>query len=239
MITTGAGLARVDRAISSGLIMSETIEGYLAADPDADNIYIRDITADSPTWDTGTRTPDEVGGLDPKELPANWHGKPEKLNLASMSMGQCIDSCEWERTFTATKDAIWKVSYTYTTTGMELSSDKDGEYISVKEGDDFTLTVTAKSLEGIETEWTDGRVVLTPTDESIPVVTIPVTVEFIAGKSPDSINIEANRNIGQMKTDEFSSIGSDDITVTDMQIVKGTEYSGYVTRNTYTRRCSK
>ncbi len=228
---SGAGLARVDRAISTGLIMSETYEGYLAADPDGDNIYIRDITVDSPAWDTGVNTPDEIADLGPKELPVGWHGKPEQLNLASMSMGQCIDSCEWTRTFTATKDAIWKVSYEYTTPGLELSSDKDDDYISVKAGEDFSLTVTAKPAEGIETDWVDGRVVLTPADSSIPVVTVPVTVEFIVGKAPKAINIEANRNVGELISTEFSSIGSDDITVTDSEMVTGTVYSGHILRN--------
>lgn len=228
---TGAGLARVDRAIATGLIMTETIEGYLAADPDGDNFYVRDITVDSPLWDTGVSTPDEIADLEPKELPVGWHGKPEKLNLASMSMGQCLNSCEWTRTFTATQDAIWKVSYTYTTPGLELTSDKDDDYISVKTGEDFSLTVTAKSVEGIETDWVDGRVVLTATDESIPVVTVPVTVEFIVGRAPEAINIEANRNIGQHTSTDFSSIGSEDITVTDSQMVTGTVYSGHILRN--------
>lgn len=236
---TGAGMANVDRAIRSGLVMHEDRDGYFAADPYADNPYQRDIEEDGNNGD-GYINPEDLAGYEDKVLPKNWHGKPEKMNLASLSMGSCIKTCSWSRVFRATRTASWAVSYSYTTPGMKLSgyaidsagnSIADGDVINAARGDEFTLHVTATVVDDLEDSWANGRVHLTPTDSSIPAVSLATAVQFVVGTVPEEINITAHRNVGEIKSDGFISIGSDELNVTGTSLAKAKIYSGHILRN--------
>lgn len=219
--STGAGLARVDLAIETGLVMGETKAGYLAADPFGDIPIVA-----MPNYPGEPDDDEEINYRDlKKDLPAGWHGEPSKMNIASMSKGKCIDHCSWTRTLTATKDANWRVSYSYIGKGMTLSSDFDDQLIPLVAGEEFTITVTAQVNDKVENAWTDGRIHLTPSDESIPAVSIPVTVEFVAGSAPESVEITANRNVGQVAVKGVVSIGTEKLATQVSNLGEATEYT--------------
>ncbi|MDX2321912.1 MAG: S8 family serine peptidase, partial [Moritella sp.] len=222
--SSGAGVARVDLAVESGLVMHESIAGYLAADPFGDIGAIQMPTepgeADLGDDDSVRNIRDLV-----KELPAGWHGQPSKMNIASMSMGECISQCQWTRTLKATKDAQWTVSYSYTTEGMTLSSDLDGQTISLSAGEEFTITVKAIADIDIDTPWSDGRVHFTPSDPSIPAVSIPVTVNFVVGSAPELVEINTHRNVGSALIEDVVSIGTNDFTIQTSTLTEGIEYN--------------
>ncbi|WOH38609.1 S8 family serine peptidase [Thalassotalea fonticola] len=224
--STGAGLANVGRAVNSALVMTETYDGYMQADPYGDVVFIR-----LPAIAGEAEEPIESIRDLVKELPDGWHGKPERMNLASLSKGECQGSCSWSRTFTATKDATWNVSYSYTTKGMVLTSNKDNGPFTVKAGENFSIIVTATVNHELDTNWSDGRVHLTATDESIPSVSLPVTVQFKAGKAPKEINIVAHRNEGSAPLAGVSTVGSDDFTTTVSPLSKAKLYSTSIKRS--------
>ncbi|WNC73806.1 S8 family serine peptidase [Thalassotalea psychrophila] len=227
--STGAGLANVSRAAMSGLLMSESEQGYMAADPFGDVVFIQLPLLEGETAEPVESIRDLV-----KELPEGWHGEPARMNLPSLSKGDCLGSCTWTRTFTATKDATWNISYSYTTKGMELSSDKDGQQITLKADEKFSLSITASVTSELDSIWSDGRVHLSTTDESIPDVSLPVTVQFKAGKAPSEINIVAHRNEGSAPLKGVSSIGSDKFISTASALSKATIYDAKIKRSKYT-----
>ncbi|MFB2654472.1 S8 family serine peptidase [Shewanella seohaensis] len=180
---TGAGSARVNLAIQAGLVMNETKAGYLAADPFA------------PEWAQ-------------KEIPG-WHGEPSKMNMPSLSKGKCLIECSWTRTFKAVKDGTWTISFENYDDGFTLTADKMS--FSLSQGEETTVTFTAGANSGLAKDWVDARVLLTPGDESMPVQTLPVSVNFIAGIAPESVDITAARNNDSAAVKGIVTIGSDNI----------------------------
>lgn len=241
--STGAGLVRIEKAIETGLLMSVSKSEYLNADPYGDIASIR-----MPLYPEEWQTPsyEEVENIREleKDVPTDWHGKPGKMNLPSLSKGQCIDACSWTRTFEAIKSAIWTVSYSYTTKGMTLTSEivnvkRGGEFtgevvtgdsIAVSPGDSFSINVTATVNDELDSVWSDGRVHLTPSNTDIPNVSLPVTVEFVAGKLPENVEVTAHRNIGTADVKGVVTIGSEELSLTASSLSKGVVYTKQIKR---------
>lgn len=197
MHRTGSGSARVNLAINAGLVMNETRAGYEAANPHAKEQGISDDIAD-------------------------WHGQPHQMNLPSLSKENCLVSCDWTRTFRATKAGSWTVSFEYYNNGFTMVS--DNETFTVTEGEEVDVTFTAEAMQGLADKWVNGRVILTPSDSSTPVQTLPVTVNFIAGIVPEQADIIAKRSIDSAPVSGVMTIGSDDLQVTKSGLAKADVY---------------
>lgn len=189
---TGSGSGRVDLAIEAGLVMDETREGYLAANPHA------------PEW-----AQDSIEG---------WHGEPHQMNMPSLSKGECLIDCAWTRTFTGTKAATWTVSFEYYNEGFTLSADKST--FTVSEGDDVVVNFTAEANAALVDNWVDGRVILTSDDANTPVQTLPVAINFIAGKVPEVVNINAGRNKDSAPVKGIVTIGTEQMQTTKSGFAK-------------------
>ncbi|WNC73846.1 S8 family serine peptidase [Thalassotalea psychrophila] len=224
---TGAGMARVDLAIASGLIMHETENGYLTADPFGD---IPGMIIDDP--DGGPQEEVDPGDLRDatREPIVDWHGEPSKINIASLSKGDCELECSWTRTFKATKAASWELSYSYLSEGFELSSNRDGESIDVVVGEEFSVTFYATLTGQLDDVWVNGRVHMSATDSTIPEVSLPVAVEFDAGDTPESIEINAHRNRGSVSVEDIVTVGTDELTITASSLTKADIFDGNVQR---------
>ncbi|WOH37904.1 S8 family serine peptidase [Thalassotalea fonticola] len=197
MHRTGSGSARVNLAVNAGLVMNETRAGYEAANPSAEKLGISDSIA-------------------------GWHGQPHQMNMPSLSKGECLLDCSWTRTFKATKAATWTVTFEYYNEGFSLTSDTT--QFTVTAGEEVEVNFSAKALQGLDGEWANARVVLTPDDVSIPVQTLPVTVNFIAGMAPDEVDVTANRNNDSVGVDGIVTIGSDDLQMSKSGIAKADIY---------------
>lgn len=193
MHRTGSGSARVNLAVNAGLVMNETRAGYEAANPHAEELGISDSIAD-------------------------WHGQPHQMNLASLSKGECLIDCEWTRAFKATKAGSWTVSFEYYNEGFTLSADKSS--FTVSEGEEVDIMFTAQAVSGLDVKWANGRVVLTPDDNSMPVQTLPVTVNFIAGIAPEQTDIVAMRTSDSAPIKGITTIGTDDLQINKSELVK-------------------
>ncbi|WNC69922.1 S8 family serine peptidase [Thalassotalea nanhaiensis] len=193
MHRTGAGSARVNLAVEAGLVMNETRSGYEAANPYAEEFGMSD-------------------GIE------GWHGQPHQMNMPSLSKGECLLDCDWTRTFKATKAASWTVSFEYYNEGFTLTA--DNTQFTVTEGEEVIVNFTAEALQGLDVEWVNARVVLTPDDASIPTQTMPVTVNFIAGIAPDAVDIVPQRTNDSAPVEGIVTIGTDDLQVSKSGIAK-------------------
>lgn len=194
---TGAGSARVDVAINAGLVLDETRAGYEAANPYAEEYGQQD----------------EIAG---------WHGEPHQMNMPSLSKGKCLIDCDWTRTFKATATTDYTVSFMYYHEGFELSADK--MTFSAVEGEETVVKFMANAGEGLKDEWVNARVVLTPSDASLPTLTMPVTVNFIAGIVPEQIDIDVHRTNDSVKVEGIITAGTNDLQLEKSGIVKADQY---------------
>jgi subtilisin family serine protease len=190
---TGAGSARVNLAINAGLVLNETRNGYLAANPHAEELGLTDSIED-------------------------WHGQPHQMNMPSLSKGECLIECDWTRTFKATKAGSWTVSFEFYNEGFTLSADNN--QFTLSEGEEIDVTFTAIASQGLDVKWANGRVVLTPSDSSTPILTLPVAVNFIAGVTPEKADVVAKRTSDSFPVSGITSIGTDDLQIVKSGIAK-------------------
>lgn len=177
----GSGSARVNLAIEAGLVMDETRAGYLAANPHA------------PEWE--------------QETIEGWHGQPHQMNMPSLSKGECLIDCSWTRTFKAVKSGNWTVSFEAYNEGFTVEADQSS--FNLAEGEEITLNFDATANSALADNWVNGRVILTPSDSSIPVQTLPVTINFIAGVVPESVDITAGLNADSAPIEGIVTIGTE------------------------------
>ena len=194
---TGAGSARVNLAIEAGLLMNETREGFLAANPYAEEYNMVD------------------------EIPG-WHGQPHQLNISSLAKEGCLISCSWTRTFTAAKSGTWDISFENYDAGLTLTADQSS--FSLDEGEQVVIEFFANGSEELNKEWTNGRVILTPQDSTMPVQTLPVVVNFVAGIVPEKVSIGGKRDNDSVDVPGIITIGSSDIQVSKSGLAKADIY---------------
>ena len=153
-------------------------------------------------------------------------GDVRTLNMANMADNECLQTCEWTRTFTGTSTGVgtWTVSVENLSDGLTLDADVDT--IAVTDGGTDDVTVTATVANGMPTdEWLFGTLVLTPpAGSTAPVAHLPVGVLPSAGVLPTSIDVTTRRDAGsQLETDLEA------IAITDLQI----DASGLVPEDAY------
>ena len=142
-------------------------------------------------------------------------GDVRALNTASMADDECLQTCDWTRTFTGTSTGVgtWSVSVENLSPGLTLSTDKTS--VAVTDGGDVDVTVTAQLGPDVATDtWLFGTLVLTPPAGSeAPVAHLPVGVLPSAGVLPTSIDITTRRDAGSQVEE-----GLEAIAITDLQV---------------------
>jgi subtilisin family serine protease len=127
-------------------------------------------------------------------------GQPHALNLPSLGHPDCISSCGWTRTVTATRDASWTVSV-QSPGGMGIAVTPGSFALSA--GASQQLSVTA-DVAGLATNrWTFAEIVLTPNDPSVPAAHLPVAVRV--GPVPRTVRFEVNAHQGSVTVDDVVS----------------------------------
>ncbi|WNC73941.1 S8 family serine peptidase [Thalassotalea psychrophila] len=260
----GSGLMRVDYALKSGFVMPITRDEYLAADPYGDASY-QELPDDQGLPDESIKDDemdlpypvDEYG--DKILAPQGWHGKTHRLNLASLSKGDCLAACGWVRTFKAVKDATYNISYSYGTKGMVLNTyvvDESVEglvltpreedeitsvelagteiiTLSVTAGQTYKLYFTATVNDELDAIWSNGRIHFKSADSSIADMSLAAAVEFVAGTAPEEVNIIAHRDTGTVQVNDIVTIGSSDLTITESSITEAFTDKVYISRDKF------
>ncbi|WP_210650962.1 S8 family serine peptidase [Nocardioides sp. SYSU D00065] len=142
-------------------------------------------------------------------------GDVRALNTASMADDECLQTCEWTRTFTGTATGVgtWTVSVEELSEGLTLDTDVDT--IALTDGGTDDVTVTAEVAPGTPTdEWLFGTLVLTPpAGSAAPVAHLPVGVLPSPGVLPTSIDITTRRDAGSQVETDLEAIAVSDLQV--------------------------
>ncbi|MET6760040.1 S8 family serine peptidase [Pseudoalteromonas sp. NCIMB_1079] len=134
---------------------------------------------------------DETFGNYMKANPATG-GVPLSLNIPSMTNTQCIDTCTWTRTFTATKDANWTATPVSTSNNMSLTVSPTS--FDIEAGETQTVTVTADVSASAADVWNFGSLELT--SAGLPDAHLPILVQVAESNLPEALSIAASRSSG-------------------------------------------
>ena len=197
----GSGHIDVGRATLAGLLFDEDLADYLAANP-----------ADG--------------------------GDPKTLNVPSFANSQCLVVCSWDRVATVPEnpenaapvpDGVTWTATTDSDAGLLL--DVELAPGDVSPGDDMAITVTA-DVSGAEAgETLFGRITLTPDNDAVPTVTMPVAVVPSAGVLPAAVEFETRRNAGSQLVHDIQSIGITQFTGSMDGLVKATITDGSLSQD--------
>ena len=134
---------------------------------------------------------DETFGNYMKANPATG-GSPLSLNIPSMTNTQCIDTCTWTRTFTATKDANWTATPVSTSNTMSLTVSPTS--FDIKAGETQIVTVTADVSASAADVWNFGSLELT--SAGLPDAHLPILVQVAENNLPEALSVAASRSSG-------------------------------------------
>jgi len=154
-------------------------------------------------------------------------GDPTTLNLPSFADTQCLATCSWERTAVAPPSAPADVTWTASATSDDgLSLDVTLSQETVSPGDSLGISVTADVAGAPDGETLFGRITLTPSDEDVPAVTMPVAVVPSGAILPDDIDITTRRDTGSQAVTGLKSIAVSDFTGSVEGLVKADRHEG-------------
>ncbi|MFD7312100.1 S8 family serine peptidase [Promicromonospora sp. NPDC059942] len=140
-------------------------------------------------------------------------GDPSTLNLPSFADTQCLATCSWERTAVAPPSAPAGVTWTASAVsdeGLSLAVDLSADTVSP--GDSLGISVTADVDGAPDGETLFGRITLTPSDENVPAVTLPVAVVPSGAILPSEIDVTTRRDTGSQAVTGLKSIAVSDFT---------------------------
>jgi uncharacterized repeat protein (TIGR01451 family) len=153
-------------------------------------------------------------------------GDPKALNLPSLANSQCLGTCAWTRTITATTDATWNVS---AASDQGLSLDVSPSAFSLTAGESQELTITA-DVDGADVgDWRFGEVVFT--SSAAPRAHFPVAVIPTAGVLPDRVDIDTRRDAGSQLVAGLQAKASAELTVDVHGLTRGTLYEAEVSQD--------
>lgn len=145
-------------------------------------------------------------------------GDVKTLNTPSLMDSQCLQTCEWTRTFTSVASA--DVEYTVTSSGDFVTASNPITF-TVAPGATQAVTFTADVTALPGGAWLHGLVTLTPDDAALPVLNIPVSVVPTSGVFPTLVTINTRRDVGSQMIEGVESIEVTELTTEVFGLVRG------------------
>ncbi|PHQ72731.1 MAG: peptidase S8/S53 subtilisin kexin sedolisin [Shewanella sp.] len=145
-------------------------------------------------------------------------GSPESMNMPSAVQRDCMMSCSWTRTFTATSASTWTTSGDASVEGMIVTSMPNSFTLSA--GESIELEVIATISSGFSSEFGMGRLILTPSDNSLTPSAMPVIGTFVAGNYPEKTSIKTSKSKGSASIEGITTVGSNNIQVTVFELAE-------------------
>ncbi len=144
-------------------------------------------------------------------------GDPKTLNIPSVSNAQCVGSCSWTRTVTATSPGDWTVEGVSISNGLNITVSPVS--FSLNTGESQTLTISVDTTDAAAASWAFGQVIMQ--SSAHPTAHIPVSVKVSNGDIPKEINITAHRNADSFTTGPIRAIEITDFTARGYDLTRG------------------
>ena len=142
-------------------------------------------------------------------------GDPKAINIPSFANSQCLAMCEWTRTANVPVGTGLPTGVTWTASTVSddgLVVDVDLSPATVSPGDTMTVTVTADVSGAVSGENHFSRITLTPSDASIPAVTMPLAVVPSDSILPGAVELTTRRDAGSWPVEGLQGLEITDFT---------------------------
>ncbi|MFA5683439.1 MAG: S8 family serine peptidase [Lysobacteraceae bacterium] len=116
---------------------------------------------------------------------ASVGGDPSTLNLASFQHRDCVIECSFERSFRNPTANSETYAVTFET-GSGLAAAFSTTSLSVAAGQSASLSVDFNTLGATMNAWNFGYIILTPSDASLPTLSLPVAI-YATQPSPTAV----------------------------------------------------
>lgn len=157
----------------------------------------------------------------------NIGGEPRSLNLPSITDNNCVGSCTWTRTVTATKDGSWSVD------GASILGDLGitvtPATFDLTAGESQEVTVTVDAFNSPSDVYSFG--IVNFTSASSPDLHWPVSVVASNGTVPESVTAEAKRNQDSYVLKDILAVEISEFTATSYGLTKATVVEGSVAQD--------
>ena len=170
-----------------------------------------------------------ASGLIMDETAANYEaanpnigGEPRSLNLPSITDNNCVGTCTWTRTVTATKDGSWTASAA--SISGDLAITVSPATFDLVAGQSQELTVAIDAFNSPSDVYSFGIVNLTSANS--PGLHLPVSVVASNGTVPEEINATAKRNQDSFLLKDVLAVEIPAFTATSYGLTKATVVAG-------------
>ena len=168
-------------------------------------------------------------GLIVEETQANYlaanparGGDPKTLNVPALVDNNCLISCTWQRTFTATRDGTWTFSLNDMDSGLALETQPTSITLSAGQSQTVSFTLSTWNVAG--NDWGYGEVLIDSNDNNPQ--HMPVAVIASNGNFPDSVERTSYRDSDSAVLEDLLAIEITDFTYEVTGLTMGTKVSG-------------
>ena len=154
-------------------------------------------------------------------------GDPRTLNIPSITDDDCVRTCSWTRTFTATKSGTWAVS------AEEISSDiaisVSPASFSLDVGETQSVTTTIDVTQASSSSWRFGAINLEANGQ--PDLHLPVSVIPANGSIPELISTTAQRDADSLLIKNVETLAQSNFRATTFGFSKATKVGGDIVQD--------
>ncbi|MFT6086264.1 MAG: subtilisin family serine protease [Glaciecola sp.] len=172
-----------------------------------------------------------ASGLVMDETAANYEnanpnigGEPRSLNLPSITDNNCVGTCSWTRTVTATKDGSWSVDAASILGGLAITVTP--ATFDLTAGQSQEVTVAIDAFASPSDVYSFGIVNFTAANS--PDLHWPVAIVASNGTVPESVSATAKRNQDSFLLKDVLAVEITEFTATSYGLTKATVVAGSV-----------
>ena len=155
-------------------------------------------------------------------------GEPETLNIPQLVNSQCTITCEFMRTFKATRSGSWSILDNSGDSGMVIGATPADFILEEGESIEVLFTVDVSATQAVN-QWLLGDVLLA--EASGDSLHMPITVVPSFSNIPEQVVITANRDQGGFTLKDLKVVDSDSITVDVFGLTKADSVQGAVAQD--------
>ena len=154
-------------------------------------------------------------------------GEPRSLNVPSVTDDNCVGTCTWTRTVTATKDGSWSVEGVAISDGLEITVTPATFDLTAGQSQELTIEIDAFGAES--DVWTFGQINLTSSNS--PDLHLPISVVASNGNLPDELSFESHRNKDSFLIEDVMAVEITDLQVTSYGLTKATKVESTIAQD--------
>ena len=157
----------------------------------------------------------------------NTGGDPRTLNIPSITDNDCVRTCSWTRTFTATKSGSWTVSAEEISNDISISVSPST--FSLNTGESQTVTTTIDVTAATSSTWRFGAINFTANGQ--PDLHLPVSVIPANGSIPELISTTAARDADSLLIKNVETLAQTNFRATTFGFSKATNLDGQLAQD--------